>query len=94
MAGEFLVSVRKGFESQEYTTTFTADGVLEKQPSDMVASEVTEPPAKEAEGPAGWEYGIVIVMLVLVLLALMIFVGKRPSIMGKKEEKAGGKGET
>ena len=82
------VGTAEGFEPQEYTTSLKADGVLERQPSDMVASEVTEPPAREAEGPAGWEYGIVLVLLVLVLLALLIFVGKRPTIMGKK---AGGK---
>ena len=85
---------KEGYEPQEFTTSFTEDGMLERQPSPMVASEVTEPPAKETEGPAGWEYGIVVVMLVLVLLALLIFVGKRPSIMGKKDEKAGGKEET
>jgi len=83
----------EGFEPQEFTTSFTADGVLETQPSDMVASEVTEPPAKDAEGPDGWEWGIVIFAMVLALLALLILVGKRPTSIGKKEEKAGGKKE-
>ena len=95
VGGDITVRVSKeGYEPQEFTTSFMEDGVLERQPSPMVASEVTEPPDKEAEGPAGWEYGIVVVMLVLVLLALLIFVGKRPSISGKKEDKAGGKEET
>jgi hypothetical protein len=93
--GNVTVSARgDGYEPQEYVTSILAEGELERQPSPMVASEVTEPPDKEPDGPAGWEYGIIVVLLVLVLLALMMFLGKPPSIMRKKEEKNGGKEET
>ncbi len=89
MGDDLTITVRKeGYEPQEYVTSITADGQLEQQPSSMVASETTEPPDKEAEGPKAWEYGIIVVMLVLVLLALLVSFGKRPSITGKKDNKA------
>jgi hypothetical protein len=84
----------EGYEPQEYTTSFTAEGVLAQQPSPMVASEVIEPPDKDPEGPSGWEYGIIVVLLILVLLALMMFLGKPPSISWRKEEEAKGKEDT
>jgi hypothetical protein len=81
-----------GFEPQTYTTAFDEDGVMDRQPAEMVASEPTTPPARETEGPAGWEWGIVVLAMVLAMLALLLFVGMRPDLprrgdgKGREEE--------
>jgi hypothetical protein len=69
----------EGFEPQEYTATLQEDGTLATQPATMVASEAGPPPEKEADGPDGWEYGLVVAALVLTFLALMVMATRRPA---------------
>lgn len=78
----------EGFEPQEYTTTFSADGTMDRQPGPMVGSEVAPPPEREAEGPAGWEWAIVVLAMVLTLLALLILTRGRPTVAkgGEKDQ--------
>jgi hypothetical protein len=77
----------KGFEPQEYTTTFDGTGELERQPGPMVASEVSEPPPAEGEGPESWEWAIVVLALVLVLLGLLLVVRGGSRTKDKEGEK-------
>ncbi len=83
-----------GFEPQEYTTSFDAGGTLDRQPEPLTPSKVSPPPDDDAEGPAGWEWAVVVVAMVLALLALLLFVGRRPRVAMGSRPKGDKEGES